>query len=155
MSLDQLKEIDEYHFFIRLVNDDIKISTAPFFVKPCGANFVLTMLRDVEFCFKAQDNDVSHFELYAVRKAPGDTVIKLMQRVITFIRNGKERLDVKRVCKWCVTCDESFDKKSNTWFEFGTFKVKFWIKWMNKAQYWFCSNPELELESRLLFDILC
>ncbi len=155
MSLDQLEKIDEYHFFIRLVEDDIKISSAPFFIKPCCEKFILTMLRDVEFCFKARDNDDSHFELYAVRKKEGDTVVKLMQRVIRFIRGGSGMIDVKRVCEWHLTCDENFGKKSHTWFEFSTFKVRFWIKWMNKTQYWFCANPELELESRMLINVLC
>ncbi len=158
MSLEQLRELDNYHFFIRIVSQSIKLSSVPFFVKPCGTTFVLSMLRDIDFCFDMNDGDSKEFELLAVKKEDGDTKNDAIRRAYMGVKRGGDT-NIS-VCTWKITFNESEDSDDSDdgnqrWFHFRDLKIRFWYKWVSNGSYWFFGNPEIVIKTAKLVESLC
>lgn len=157
MSLEQLRKIDEYRFFIRRLDEELKLSSAPFFAKASGTCYELSMLRDVDFCFKYEPGTEIRFELYAVKVKSGDNQRDSLGKLFKVLnRNRGKTDDVVMVYDWSHVIGKTELKKMNRkQIVMSGFQINWWINWFNKGRYWMFSNPELRIDTQKLVDKLC
>ena len=152
MSLEQLKKLDNYYFFLRHVDKDkILLSSTPFFVNIYDKYFDMTILRDVDFSFKIDLDDDKEFELLAVPKwynNKRDILIKLYD---SYKKNKINENGIKSVLKFNINYNSIKDFNNNKSLNFNNFKVKCWSKIMNKNSY-YCTNPNICVHTDLIIN---
>ncbi len=156
MSLEQLRIIDEYSFFIRRLDTDIKLSSAPFFAKALGTCYEFSMLRDVDFCFKYEPGTQIRFELYAIKVQDGDNQRDSLRKLFKALRKDENSVDVVMVYDWGHVIGENDIKQmKRKEIVMSGAKIHWWINWFNKGRFWMFSNPELKIDTEWLADKLC
>lgn len=165
MSLEQLRELDEYRFFIRAldgdVKDPVKLSSYPFFVKPVETTFELSMLRDVDFNFAYKIGQQVRFELYAIRYNRDDSQRETLSHLYEILKRNNpdigSRVGVFKICEW----NHVFSKSEMTSLSrkkiavTSDFNVSWWVHKLNGTGKWMFANPQLCLETELLVGKIC
>lgn len=158
MSLDQLRVLDGFKFFLREVSDDVMLSAVPFVVKPEGVVFNMHMLRDLDFSFLMKEGDNRKFQLIAVKKYEDDKGKDTLNRAFKVIKSDRLGVsdEVYKVVEWRMKCDniKDFGKDNKSWVAHSGFQTKFWIHWMANRQGWYCANPDIQIRTSKLVDVL-
>lgn len=163
MSLDQLRQLDQFRFFIRSLDGDetnpIKLASMPFFVKPIGTTFVLSMLRDVDFSIKYTVGKQVRFEIYAIRYEDGESQRDSLRRLYKVLKreNGDLGDDVFVVYNWSHIFTETEMKtlSRKRLMVASDFNISWWMNYFSNVKFWMMANPEVTVSTSLLVSKIC
>lgn len=129
-------------------------------MKPEGEIYNMHMLRDLDFSFLMKKGDNKKFQLIAVRVKDGDSEKgrDVIRRAYEVIKSGGLGVstDVYKIVEWRLRCDDlkDFGKDNEKWEAHSGFKTKFWIHWMANRHAWYCANPNIQIRTSKLVDVL-
>jgi len=160
MSIEHLRKLDKYRFFARtLQGEELQLSSMPFFAKASGTHFELSMLRDVDFCFKYKPGTQMRFAIYAVRFTSGDKQRDSLYKLYTQLKkdNGSLGDNIYNVYNWSHVFGESELKSLNreNITVSSDFKIHWWVKFINGGRYWMFTNPEIRISTSVLISKIC
>lgn len=162
MSIEELKTIDSYKFYIRTVTKSgrVHLSSMPFYSKASGLSYELSMLRDVEYSFKYTARKKMSFELYAIKILVGEKFSDMYNVMYNHVLNDSDSNRVLKICSWNMCLgDDKYSNLKNYCRKFlkinDDVSVHWWINSMRENNLWYFSNPEFEIKTSLLVKKLC